>query len=160
MPRRESPHRVALRRLSLEPATAARLESYLDTLAEWSRRVNLTGARTPDERVSRLVEAVWPLVEIVPAGRLIDVGSGNGSPGLVLALARDDLDVTLIEPEGPIDGVHHVADSDDAGERNTVEISSHVHEHCKGQRDAEGRRKRKKSKLHSRVRAQDRERRS
>jgi len=98
MPRRESPHRVALRRLSLEPATAERLESYLDTLAEWSRRVNLTGARTPDERVSRLVEAVWPLVEIVPAGRLIDVGSGNGSPGLVLALARDDLDVTLIEP--------------------------------------------------------------
>ena len=31
-------------------------------------------------------------------GRLIDVGSGNGSPGLVLALLRDDLEVTLLEP--------------------------------------------------------------
>lgn len=35
----------------------------------------------------------------VPApGRLIDVGSGNGSPGLVLALLRDDLRVVLLEP--------------------------------------------------------------
>lgn len=35
----------------------------------------------------------------IPApGRLIDVGSGNGSPGLVLALLRDDLEVTLLEP--------------------------------------------------------------
>jgi 16S rRNA (guanine527-N7)-methyltransferase len=31
-------------------------------------------------------------------GRLVDVGSGNGSPGLVLALLRDDLEVTLLEP--------------------------------------------------------------
>jgi 16S rRNA (guanine527-N7)-methyltransferase len=31
-------------------------------------------------------------------GRLIDVGSGNGSPGLVLALVREDLEVTLLEP--------------------------------------------------------------
>lgn len=31
-------------------------------------------------------------------GSLIDVGSGNGSPGLVFALLRDDLDVTLLEP--------------------------------------------------------------
>ena len=31
-------------------------------------------------------------------GALVDVGSGNGSPGLVLALLRDDLSVTLLEP--------------------------------------------------------------
>lgn len=36
---------------------------------------------------------------VLPApGRLIDVGSGNGSPGLVFALVRDDLEVTLLEP--------------------------------------------------------------
>jgi 16S rRNA (guanine527-N7)-methyltransferase len=93
-----SPHRVPLRRLPLDESAALRLEVYLDTLEEWNRRVNLTGARTPTERVSRLVEAVWPLVALVPAGRLLDVGSGNGSPGLVLALVRDDLEVTLLEP--------------------------------------------------------------
>jgi len=97
---RRSPHAEALGRLDPPPGTQAlgRLARYLDTLAEWNERVNLTGARTPGERVARLVEAVWPLVGAVPAGRLIDVGSGNGSPGLVLALAREDLEVTLLEP--------------------------------------------------------------
>lgn len=36
-----------------------------------------------------------PLLE---RGRLLDVGSGNGSPGLVLALLRPDVEVTLLEP--------------------------------------------------------------
>jgi len=98
-----SPHRAALEALQIagtppdEPALD-RLALYLDAVAEWSPRVNLTGARTHEERAFRLVAAVWPLVDLVPGGRLIDIGSGNGSPGLVLALARDDLAVTLIEP--------------------------------------------------------------
>ena len=41
---------------------------------------------------------VLPAVPLLEPGRLIDVGSGNGSPGLVFALLRDDLDVTLLEP--------------------------------------------------------------
>jgi 16S rRNA (guanine527-N7)-methyltransferase len=76
----------------------SRLCAYLDTLAAWSRRVNLTGARTPAERVRVLVAGVVGAAPHLEAGTLIDVGSGNGSPGLVLALLRDDLDVTLLEP--------------------------------------------------------------
>jgi 16S rRNA (guanine527-N7)-methyltransferase len=48
--------------------------------------------------VRLLVGDVMPAASIPEAGSLIDVGSGNGSPGLVLALLRDDLDVTLLEP--------------------------------------------------------------
>jgi 16S rRNA (guanine527-N7)-methyltransferase len=48
--------------------------------------------------VARLVGDVLPVVKLVPPGRLLDVGSGNGSPGLVLAVLRRDLDVTLLEP--------------------------------------------------------------
>jgi 16S rRNA (guanine527-N7)-methyltransferase len=75
-----------------------RLAAYLDTLAAWSRRVNLTGARAPEERVRLLVADVLPALTLVPPGRLIDVGSGNGSPGLVFALLRDDIEATLLEP--------------------------------------------------------------
>jgi len=75
-----------------------RLAVYLDTLAAWSRRVNLTGARTPAERVRLLVGDVLPAATLPAPGTLVDVGSGNGSPGLVLALVRDDLEVTLLEP--------------------------------------------------------------
>jgi 16S rRNA (guanine527-N7)-methyltransferase len=41
---------------------------------------------------------VLPIVALPAAGTLLDVGSGNGSPGLVMALLRDDLVVTLLEP--------------------------------------------------------------
>lgn len=75
-----------------------RLAAYLDTLAAWSARVNLTGARGPAERARLLVGSVLAAAALPASGRLVDVGSGNGSPGLVLALLRDDLEVTLLEP--------------------------------------------------------------
>lgn len=45
-----------------------------------------------------LVARVLPAVELLEPGTVLDVGSGNGSPGLVMALLRDDLEVTLLEP--------------------------------------------------------------
>jgi 16S rRNA (guanine527-N7)-methyltransferase len=94
----DSPHRRPLEALNLEGPAVARLSGYLDVVAAWSRRVNLTGARTPEERVGRLVGDVLPILTLPGSGTLLDVGSGNGSPGLVLALLRDDLTVTLLEP--------------------------------------------------------------
>ncbi len=93
-----SPHLAPLEALGLTTPIVTRLAAYLDTLGAWGRRINLTGARTPGERVERLVAAVLPVVDVPEPGTLIDVGSGNGSPGLVLALLRDDLQVTLLEP--------------------------------------------------------------
>lgn len=75
-----------------------RLAAYLDTLAAWGRRINLTGARGPAGRVSLLVAPVLPALAVPEPGRLIDIGSGNGSPGLVFAVLRADLEVTLLEP--------------------------------------------------------------
>jgi 16S rRNA (guanine527-N7)-methyltransferase len=93
-----SEHRQALEALGLSGPPLGRLAAYLDTLAAWSPRVNLTGARSPGERVRWLVADVVAAAPLPSPGRLVDVGSGNGSPGLVLALLRDDLDVTLLEP--------------------------------------------------------------
>jgi 16S rRNA (guanine527-N7)-methyltransferase len=93
-----SEHRPALEALGLREEAVARLAAYLDALAAWSRRVNLTGARTPAARVRLLVADVLPAAPLPEPGTLLDVGSGNGSPGLVFALLRDDLEVTLLEP--------------------------------------------------------------
>lgn len=93
-----SEHRTPLEALGLSGPALGRLAAYLDTLAAWSLRVNLTGARTPQERVLWLVADVVAAAHLPAPGRLVDVGSGNGSPGLVLALLREDLEVTLLEP--------------------------------------------------------------
>ena len=71
---------------------------YLDLLATWNARLNLTGLRGPEARVAVLVGDVLPLAPRLEAGLLVDVGSGNGSPGLVLALLRPEIPVTLLEP--------------------------------------------------------------
>jgi 16S rRNA (guanine527-N7)-methyltransferase len=48
--------------------------------------------------VALLVAPVLPAMPLLRPGRLLDVGSGNGSPGLVLALVRSDVDAVLLEP--------------------------------------------------------------
>jgi 16S rRNA (guanine527-N7)-methyltransferase len=94
----DSTYAALLGPLALPPHAVASLAAYLDCLDVWARRVNLTGARTRAERVARLVRDVVPLAAELLPGALLDVGSGNGSPGLVLAVMRPELAVTLLEP--------------------------------------------------------------
>jgi 16S rRNA (guanine527-N7)-methyltransferase len=94
----ESPHQAPLEALGLEPQAVAALSTYLDRLEAWGARVNLTGARTAASRVERLVAPVVPALRHLAPGGLLDVGSGNGSPGLVLAVLRPEAPATLLEP--------------------------------------------------------------
>ncbi len=84
--------------LGLDPSAAERLSRYLDLLASWNERTNLTAARTAAARVDLLVRPIAALAQRLAAGTLLDIGSGNGSPGLVLAALRLDVQATLLEP--------------------------------------------------------------
>jgi 16S rRNA (guanine527-N7)-methyltransferase len=84
--------------LGVPPEAAARLARYLDLLEAWSARVNLTGARTRAERIDLLLRPAVAVAPQVRPGRLLDIGSGNGSPGLVLAALCPQAAVTLLEP--------------------------------------------------------------
>jgi 16S rRNA (guanine527-N7)-methyltransferase len=91
-------HRAALEALGVTAPALGPLIRYLDAVVAWNRRINLTGAATAEVRAARLVGAVLPLVPLLEPETLLDVGSGNGSPGLVLAVLRPDLRATLLEP--------------------------------------------------------------
>jgi 16S rRNA (guanine(527)-N(7))-methyltransferase RsmG len=82
-----------------EPGCLDRLGAFLDELAAWSARASLTGLKTARSRVEDGIMDCVPLAGILDQGaRLVDVGSGNGLPGLVLAVMRPDLHVVLLEP--------------------------------------------------------------
>jgi 16S rRNA (guanine527-N7)-methyltransferase len=72
---------------------------YLDLLAEANARMNLT--RITDRSAAEILHIAdaLTLLRFLPgaAHRLADVGSGGGVPGMVLAIARPDAAVTLIE---------------------------------------------------------------
>jgi 16S rRNA (guanine527-N7)-methyltransferase len=85
----------------LSEATTAALETYLDELASWSAHLNLT--TVPREQMwSRHVVEVLELLEVAaPAqgARVVDIGSGGGVPGVVMAILRPDLRVTMLESD-------------------------------------------------------------
>lgn len=95
---RTSDHRAPLEDLGLAGEVVESLARYLDILARWGRSVNLSGASTPGGRVAVLVAPALPALVWVAGESLLDVGSGNGSPGLVLALLRPGRPCTLLEP--------------------------------------------------------------
>jgi 16S rRNA (guanine527-N7)-methyltransferase len=90
--------RAALAGLPLEDAARERLATYLELLDAWSRRVNLSAARTHADRARVLIAPALAALPWIRPGRLLDVGAGSGSPGLVLALLRSEGPVTLLEP--------------------------------------------------------------
>lgn len=81
--------------LPLSPEAPAKLLAYLELLARWNRIHNLTAVRDPLEAVSRhLLDSLAVLPEL-PQGRLADVGSGAGLPGVPIAIAQPGRSVTL-----------------------------------------------------------------
>jgi 16S rRNA (guanine527-N7)-methyltransferase len=77
------------------------LGRWLDRIAEWNARVDLTAARGANELVDLMLADALVLAKHVPKrARVVDVGTGAGAPGLALAMLRPDLDMTLVEPLG------------------------------------------------------------
>jgi len=76
-----------------------RLNRYLECLCHWAPRINLTGAGTKAAVVDVLIGPILGAERLL-SPPVIDVGAGNGSPGLVLAALRPDLPFTLLEPRG------------------------------------------------------------
>lgn len=85
--------------VTLADSVQGALATWLDTLAVWNARMDLTAAKTNDEASELMLTDALVLAKHVPSGALVvDVGVGAGAPGLGLALARPDLRVTLVEP--------------------------------------------------------------
>ena len=84
--------------LSLSPSTFGYLGRYLSELDRWRRHTNLTGQLSPKELAAHALESTFGERLIVHGERVVDIGSGAGFPGMALAIARPDLNVTLVEP--------------------------------------------------------------
>lgn len=83
---------------SLGPEQIALLRRYLGELLSANEQFNLTAVRDRDEAWDRhIVESVGLLPFLGSPGSLIDVGSGGGLPGFVLAICRPETRVTLLE---------------------------------------------------------------
>ena len=72
---------------------------YAEILATWGIERGLVGPKEGDRIWDRHIANCIPVTTLLTKGAsLLDIGSGAGLPGIVIALARPDLKVTLLEP--------------------------------------------------------------
>jgi 16S rRNA (guanine527-N7)-methyltransferase len=84
--------------LELSSSQRALLERYVQLVLAWRPRLNLTAAGT-EERATRVLvgDALDCLPYLPDRGLIVDVGSGSGTPGIPVAVARPGTHVTLVE---------------------------------------------------------------
>ena len=85
-------------KIILEEGIIVKLENFASLLNEWNQIHNLTGAKTIDAIYVNIVDSLYPLTFIEKPKTLLDVGTGAGFPGLVLAIALPHTEVVLAEP--------------------------------------------------------------
>ena len=88
---------VAALDLALPAGAEAKLLAYLALLDKWNRVYNLTAVRDIERMVSHHLLDSLAAVPLFQAESVLDVGSGGGLPGIPLAIARPELQVTVID---------------------------------------------------------------
>ncbi len=84
----------------LDEKALERFDIYAKLLVEWNEKINLTAITDPEEIVIKHFLdclTVFSKVEIKIGAKIIDVGTGAGFPGLVMLIARPDLEMTLMD---------------------------------------------------------------
>ena len=88
---------AGLEALHLPATLSPKLLAYLELLARWNRTYNLTSVREPREMLRKHLLDSLAMHAYVDAGPLADLGAGPGLPGIPLAIAKPDLQVTLVD---------------------------------------------------------------
>lgn len=87
--------------LGLEWAVTAEMQAqclaYMALLQKWNKVYNLTAIRDPQEMLALHILDSLSVLPYVQSGNLLDVGSGGGLPGLIIAITRPDVQVTTID---------------------------------------------------------------
>jgi len=83
------------------PQIAEKLRHYTEFLIDYNQKVNLTAIKTPEEiEVKHFIDSVTLLCAADVKGRVLDIGSGAGFPGVVLKLFRPEIELNLLDSNG------------------------------------------------------------
>lgn len=84
--------------VEVNPAQQDKLMDYLALMFKWNSVYNLTSLRDPLQMVTHhLLDSLAAVPAFDDAVNVLDVGSGGGLPGIVLAIVRPDMKVSMID---------------------------------------------------------------
>lgn len=101
--------------LSPTPEQVEKITKYMEILRDWNTRMNLIAASTVAEMEVRHIQDSAQLIPLLPPGKglgIVDVGTGAGLPGIVLAILLPQHTFTLVEKVGKkVAFLNHVCES-------------------------------------------------
>jgi len=84
--------------INLEPAKIKKLETFIEKLNWYNSVHNITGAKSKEAIVENIIDSILPTTFIQEPKSFLDVGTGAGFPGLLLAIVWDEAKCILAEP--------------------------------------------------------------
>lgn len=91
---------VAKLQLDLSESVIEQLLKYQDALILWNKAYNLTAIRDPEEMLVKHLLDSLSIIPHLPAGRLLDIGTGGGMPGIMIALCQPERECVLLDSNG------------------------------------------------------------
>ena len=89
-----------LMQISLSDKQISRLLNYLSLILKWNRTYNLSAIRNPIESVKKHLLDSLSIIPYLKSGRLLDVGSGAGLPGIVISIMLPEIEVSVLDSVG------------------------------------------------------------
>ncbi len=86
--------------VSLPQSAVEDFVTYLTLMTRWQDVFNLTAIKAADTQVTHHIMDALAIIPFLEGKRFIDVGTGAGIPGIVLAIARPDFQLTLLDSVG------------------------------------------------------------
>ncbi len=86
--------------MSLSDEALTLLLKYQDALVLWNKAYNLTAIRDPKEMLVKHLLDSLSILKDLPPGRLLDVGTGGGMPGMIIALCQPERSCVLLDSNG------------------------------------------------------------
>lgn len=86
--------------ITVSDAACGKFDRYAELLVEWNQRMNLTAITEPQDIVLKHFADSLTALTVLPEKSnlsVIDVGTGAGFPGIPLAIAREDIQLTLLD---------------------------------------------------------------
>ena len=86
--------------INLDNLAKERLDRYASLLLEWNQKMNLTAITQPEEIAEKhFLDCLYlfKFCRVEQQAKWIDVGTGAGFPGIVLKIARPDIQLTLLD---------------------------------------------------------------
>ena len=84
--------------LGLSNDILKKIDDFAKYLMDWNKVHNLTGAKTYKAIEDQIFDSIYPLTFLPKQNSLLDIGTGAGFPGMILAIAMPDTECTLCEP--------------------------------------------------------------